>query len=405
LPGAFDQVTMRIAIIETQTWGGLLHYAGQLGDALAKRGNTVDLIAPHGNELEGRLEAAQMHATLVPAASSTAAPADQGRARTLIRRIGVGLRLGRAWLGALWTVIRGDYDVALISAGIQYEPAAAGTLAMTTLPRRPTVAHVCHNARPFPRRPGEEPRLSPLTHAFLRLAYPRLDRIFVHGERSRQEFEDTWPAANLEVIPHGDERLFGGDPPPPADEERILFFGIWRRSKGIPVLMEAFDDLVGRRPTVRLTIAGMPFPDDVDVDAIRRWAEGHGDKVTLIDRYLEIEEVPDVFAKARVVTTPYLIGYQSGVTHLGMTMARAVVSSDVGDLGSAVIDGETGFLVGPGDATQLAAALERVLSDAALAAELGAEGRRRLLAGAGWEQVAERVEASLARAMAARTSA
>jgi glycosyltransferase involved in cell wall biosynthesis len=105
--------------------------------------------------------------------------------------------------------------------------------------------------------------------------------------------------------------------------------------------------------------------------------------------------VPAVFARARVVATPYLAGSQSGVVHLAMTMARAVVASDIGELGEAVVQGETGLLVPPGDVEALAAALEQVLSDPALAESMGAGGRKRVLEEFGWERVAERVEAAL----------
>jgi starch synthase len=78
-----------------------------------------------------------------------------------------------------------------------------------------------------------------------------------------------------------------------------------------------------------------------------------------------------------------------------MTMARAVVASDVGDLSSAVIAGETGLLVPPDDPSALAAALERVVSDGELAARFGAAGRRRVMDHSGWETVAAEVEAAL----------
>ena len=100
-----------------------------------------------------------------------------------------------------------------------------------------------------------------------------------------------------------------------------------------------------------------------------------------------------------MVVTPYLVGYQSGVVHLAMTMARAVVASDVGDLGSVVIDGETGRLVHPGDADVLAAALEELVADAELAQRFGDEGRKRLLERSSWETVAEHIEAALATAI------
>jgi glycosyltransferase involved in cell wall biosynthesis len=105
--------------------------------------------------------------------------------------------------------------------------------------------------------------------------------------------------------------------------------------------------------------------------------------------------VPAVCARARVVAVPYLVGFQSGIVHLAMTMGRAVVASDVGDIGSAVADGETGLLVPPGEPAALADALERIVSDPKLAERLGAEGRRRVLSGSSWESVAERLEGEL----------
>jgi glycosyltransferase involved in cell wall biosynthesis len=219
--------------------------------------------------------------------------------------------------------------------------------------------------------------------------------VLVHGERSRAEFEAAWAPARAAVIPHGDERIFG-EPPPPADEERVLFFGDWRKVKGLPVLMEAFDLLSARRPGARLTIAGTPAPDG-DPDAVRRWAARHGDRVTLVDRYVPVEQVAGVFAAARVVVAPYLVASQSGVVHVAMTLGRAVVASDVGDLRGAVADGSSGLLVAPADAQALATALERVLADPALAGRMGAEGRRRVLEHSSWELVAERVEAELQR--------
>jgi len=159
--------------------------------------------------------------------------------------------------------------------------------------------------------------------------------------------------------------------------------------------MEAFDRLAERRPSARLTIAGSPDDADYDADTVRRWAQGHGERVEVIDRYVPIEQVRPLFARARVVTMPYLTGYQSGVLHLAKTMGRAVVCSDVGDLPNAVVDGGTGRVVAAGDGVALAAALEEVISDARLAARFGAAARDHLADTASWEQVADRVLALL----------
>jgi glycosyltransferase involved in cell wall biosynthesis len=115
----------------------------------------------------------------------------------------------------------------------------------------------------------------------------------------------------------------------------------------------------------------------------------------VIDRYVPLEDVPAIFGEARVVVTPYVVGYQSGVVHLAMTMGRAVVATDVGDLGSAVVDGVTGRVVPPGDTSALSSALEQIVSDPELAARLGAEGRRQMLERSGWDVVAEQADRAL----------
>ena len=386
---------MRLAIVEPSSRGGLLHYAVQLADGLAGRGHAVDLLVPADNELLGHAHGlACMRAVLAP--QNPPPGGSLGEIR-LIRRARVASRLLRSWGRVNWELRRGRYDAAIIDSDIDLWPMAVAVLLVTVGRRGMRVAGVCHSVRPLNRWSGEELYVdSPLLNRLLRALYPRLDVMFVHGERSKLEFEEVWPPTRLAIIPHGDERIFAGEPPPPAAEERMLFFGEWRKIKGLGVLMDAFDELVARRPSARLTIAGSPCPVDLDPDVVRRWAARYPGRVEVIDNYIPVEDVPRLFGQARVVVTPYLAGYQSGVVHLAMTMARALVSSEVGDLTTAVVDGETGLTVPPGDPHALALALERVLADAELAERLGGAGRRRLLEGSSWGLVADRVEAALA---------
>ena len=385
---------MRIAVLEPAGHGGLLHYSAQLADALAARGHSVDLLAARGNELIGHVRHARMRAIL-PLPVRSAAPPSGAVAYTR-RRAGVAVRLLLAWARMLWETRPGRYDAVIHGADIGLPPIALATLLMTAVPRRPVLVRIAHNVRAFNRRGGDELYdASALNRALLRRVYPRFDLVLVHGERSRAEFESEWGPARIAVIPHGDERIFGDAPPPPSPEERILFFGDWRKVKGLAILMEAFDELVRRRPSVRLTIAGMPTPEDWYPEVVRDWARGHGDKVEVLDRYVPIADVAPTFARARVVATPYLTGYQSGVIHLAATMGRAVVSSDVGDLPNAVADGVTGRVVPARDVARLVQALEEIVADPELAARMGDAARHAVLDGSSWERVAGRVEEEL----------
>ena len=384
---------MRLAVVESAPHGGLLHYAAQLADALAARGHDVDLITARGNELLGRTGPARMRAVLV---ASTPRPSEAPSGlRYLVRRSVIAGRLGRASARTIWELRRGAYDAALLVDDLDLSLTAGAALMLALVPGGPALVAICHEPRPRNRWAGGELyATSPVLYALLRRVYARMDLVLTHGERSRAEFVRTWPPVPLAVIPHGDERIIAPEPPPPADEERILFFGDWRRAKGLHELLAAFDLLARRRPAARITIAGTPTPDG-DPALVRRWAADRSSQVEVIDHYVPLDAVPGVFARARVVAAPYLAGSQSGVVHLAMTMSRAVVASDVGELGQVVADGETGRLVPAGDVEALAAALEEVVSDPALAARLGAEGRKRLLAESGWEHVAERVETAL----------
>ncbi|HEX2292929.1 MAG TPA: glycosyltransferase, partial [Gaiellaceae bacterium] len=61
-----------------------------------------------------------------------------------------------------------------------------------------------------------------------------------------------------------------------------------------------------------------------------------------------------------------------------MAAGLPVVASRVGGIPELVVDGETGLLVDPGRPDRLAAALARLLEDAALRRRLGAAGRARV---------------------------
>ena len=380
-------------MVETAPFGGLLHYAVQLADALAAEGEEVEAIVPVGNELSLREGAAARRAILPAGPSQREASTPLGilvrRARTAAWRVAV-------WRRILGAVRGGGYDVVILNGSVDLWLTALGAIALVRLSGRAGVTHVCHNVRPFNRWGGSGLFASSRLLTFLlRRLYPSFDLVFVHGERSRAEFEATWPPTRLAVIPHGDENIFTDQAPPPAQEPRALFFGDWRRVKGLSVLMAAFDEVLARHPEARLTIAGSPAYEEGEVDTVMRWAGERPERVETLAGYVPLEEVSSLFARARLVVLPYLVGYQSGVLHLAMTMGRAVVASDVGDLPASVVPGETGLLVPAGEVAPLAEAIAELLFDAPRAQRMGAAARARAEGPSSWSRVAEEVMAAL----------
>ena len=79
-----------------------------------------------------------------------------------------------------------------------------------------------------------------------------------------------------------------------------------------------------------------------------------------------------------------------------MASGTPVVCSRLGGLPEIVRDGETGFLVEPGDIDELRARLAELLGDPALAARLGRNARELALARFTWRACAERCLAAYA---------
>jgi starch synthase len=73
-----------------------------------------------------------------------------------------------------------------------------------------------------------------------------------------------------------------------------------------------------------------------------------------------------------------------------MASGTPIVASRIGGVPEIVVDGETGFLVEPGDATELHDRLELLLGDEKLARRMGDAGRDRVLQDFTWARCAER---------------
>ena len=97
------------------------------------------------------------------------------------------------------------------------------------------------------------------------------------------------------------------------------------------------------------------------------------------------------------VTTPWYEPF--GITPVeAMACATPVIGADVGGIRYSVVDGVTGFLVPPRDPLTLAARLDRLRRDPALARRMGEAGLARARAGFTWQDVSESLAQIYARA-------
>ncbi len=149
--------------------------------------------------------------------------------------------------------------------------------------------------------------------------------------------------------------------------------------KGIDTLIEALALLRSDRPDLRLEIVGSGPLDDHLHDLAERLKVA--DRVTFFGA-LPSTEVEAAYERCSVVVLPCRVtqdGDRDGLpTVLVEALGRSVpvISTSVVGIPELVRHGETGLLVEPNDPSALAAAIDKLTADHALAHDLGSNGRQ-----------------------------
>ncbi|MGB0969554.1 MAG: glycosyltransferase [Mycobacterium sp.] len=385
----------RIALVEFLPSGGLYQFSLQMGEALARAGDQVELITGPSPELPSREPGCRVRSIL-----PTWHPAAGGDVPDWWRRARRGVRAGQhtlAWLVLLAYLLRTRPDVVMWSAW-RFPVDGWGVRAARKVLPHGVLALVAHEPRPLVEQPGQDGMYKTsgtLTRA-LGPAYSDLDVAYVLGESAKRLLTETWPVtAPVHIIPHGDEAIYAKDSLTSVETTgpEALLFGTITAYKGVDTIFEAWPLVLAHVPDAKLVIAGAPS-SDLDKDWLRSEAE-RLDGVSLHTGYVPVPEVPEYFSRARCVVLPYKRGSQSGVVHLAQTLARPVVATTVGEIPTVVEDGVSGLLVAPCEPEALSRAMVRVLTDPELARKMGAAGAQGLAENASWDQVAERLREGL----------
>lgn len=186
-----------------------------------------------------------------------------------------------------------------------------------------------------------------------RLARPLLRSAVVAASPSLAQAARELGAREVTVIPNGVQ--LPAEPAEPDEPAHVLYAGRLSEEKGILDFVRATEGLP------RVIVGDGPLRDRVP------GATG----------FVAPAELGGYYERAAIVCVPsHREGYGM-VAREAMAYGRPVVAADVGGLADAVEDGVTGLLVPPADAEALRAAIEKLLADPALRAELGANARRR----------------------------
>jgi len=186
------------------------------------------------------------------------------------------------------------------------------------------------------------------------------------------------PRSRIATIPNG-VRSLAGERRRLREELRLspsdqllLAVGNLYPVKGHQFLVEALALLRDRYPRAHVAIAGRG--DLADLLLARAGELGLSDRVHVLGLR---SDIPNLLAAADVFVLPSLSEGLPLALLEAMFASRPIVASDVGDVRSALKDGQAGVLVRPGDSEELARALDELLSNPDEARRLGEEAARR----------------------------
>jgi glycosyltransferase involved in cell wall biosynthesis len=149
-------------------------------------------------------------------------------------------------------------------------------------------------------------------------------------------------------------------------EDFLLFVGDLSRDKGVHVLLRAYSRIMNAPPLVLIgrTIGDVPTDSHRNVFCLGSWPHA---------------AVVQAWHRCRIAFAPSTWLEPFGMVVIeAMAASRPVIASRSGGLADIVVDGETGYLVPPGDVSALRQAIERLLADPQLAMRMGQAGKKRV---------------------------
>lgn len=202
--------------------------------------------------------------------------------------------------------------------------------------------------------------------------------VLVQTDAVREDVLREFPHATLRVLGNGVEI-----PDNTASGDSIVFVGRLKRQKGVHILLEAMKNvdqhliIVGDGPernqletTAARADLDVEFVGEVDPDAVREYLlEGS----VFVLPSVAGEGLPNALLEAMSVGVP-------------------VIGTDTGGVKNAIIDGETGYVVSPGDQDAMAERLDTLVTDDLKRNRLGRAAREYVVAHHSWERITDELD-------------
>lgn len=143
----------------------------------------------------------------------------------------------------------------------------------------------------------------------------------------------------------------------PSTQKTILFVGRISEYKGIVYLLEAYSQIMHSYPDTKLVVAG-GGEYHFDITPYQ-----NNPQIEIVNRYIDMDEMGYYFKNCEFVVCPYVTATQSGVVVSALAVNKPIIVTNVGGLPSMIEEGKSGLIIPPKDATALANAMSRLLSN------------------------------------------
>jgi glycosyltransferase involved in cell wall biosynthesis len=170
---------------------------------------------------------------------------------------------------------------------------------------------------------------------------------------------------------------------------RILTVARLHRYKGLEYLVEAMETVRKEIPAAHLYILGKGEGEQNLKSLVNNLQLG--DAVTFLTKTVPNYEIPKLYAECDIYVQPSIVEPYGIAVVEAMACGKPVVGTNIGGMRDTMLDGETGFLVEPGNPAELAGRIT-MLRDGELRREKGAKARARVEKEFDWKYIASRYQ-------------
>lgn len=179
------------------------------------------------------------------------------------------------------------------------------------------------------------------------LFIPKAKAFILYAEFSKTLLKKVFPKVNvpincIQLLPFSFMRNYL--PKEKISDNSILFFGRLSPYKGIDLLLNAIPLILEKYPNQQFVVAGSTSYDfkfdEVLISKIKN-------NVTIINKYLSLEEIATLIDKSAFVVCPYRDATQSGVLSTTFAFGKTAIVSNVGSFSEYIKDGINGLISEP----------------------------------------------------------